>query len=114
MAIRAATSGEASALNANLGAPQGASTFAPSQDDLVENTFRTFFSENYLDTLIANAGTWYLIAQTDQGFLRKAQALLASPRPIAPGYQIECRTQESKAMQVQRRKGNFWVRVVAI
>jgi hypothetical protein len=114
MAIRAADSSEAASLNANLGAVQGSSKFAPSQDNLLENTYRTFFSENYLPTLIANPGTWYLIESNDQSFLRKAAALLDSPRPIAPGYFIQCRTQESKAMEVQRRKGNLWVRVVAI
>lgn len=115
MAIRPAESGESQALNANLGTEViiGAA-FVPDQEVLVENTYRNFFSINYLSTLISAAGTWYLIAEADQGFLRKAQALLASPRPIAPGYQIQCRTEEVGDEARRRRAGNLWVRVVAI
>lgn len=115
MAIRPAEFGEETSLNSDLGneATIGAA-FTPNQENLVENTYRNFFSVNYLPTLIANAGTWYLIAELDQGFLRKAAALLDSPRPIAPGYQIQCRTQEVGDEERRRRAGNLWVRVLAV
>lgn len=113
MSIRPADSFETESLDAYIGEVGKAGAFTVNRQVLLENTYRSEFSINILPTLIANVGDWYLIAEADQGFVRKQRVLIDGARTLVSGYEVQTRTQ-NVTIENTRRAGNLWVRVVAV
>lgn len=83
------------------------------QNVLGETAFRAQFIANELPLLLANIGTWYLVAERDQGFLRKEEQLKGIPKTLftTAEQSLQTRTLIAGTASNGRRIGNLYCRI---
>lgn len=67
-----------------------------------------------LETLKASAGTWFMVTDSDRGYLKKQELINSLPADIVPGYKIETLVKRTKVDATGRRQGVLYARVVLI